>query len=370
MKPILFVVGTRPEAIKLMPIIRQMQSSNDLQPIVCLTGQHHSMVVPIFELFNVSADFTLNSMHPGQSLNTLLAKILEQLQPVLTGISPAAVVVQGDTTSTLAGAMSAFHQQIPLAHVEAGLRTGNPLKPFPEEVNRILVSRLARWHFAPTPLNRDNLLAEGVAGDSIYVTGNSGIDALLAIHHKNLQAAKPPCELPTKPFVVITAHRRENLGAGLQAICRATQTLASQFPHYDFVFPVHLNPEVQRVVPNFLGNLDNVQLVPPQPYEAFVWLLAHCRLIITDSGGIQEEAPSLGCPVIVTRDTTERSEALNSAATSTRPRVQLVGTNPQQIIKVAHEFLTEPLSRESSNPYGDGHAAQRIVAILERSLVG
>lgn len=370
MKSILFVVGTRPEAIKLIPVIHELQSSNNLRPVVCLTGQHHSMVVPIFELFNVSADFALNSMHPGQSLNSLLARILENLQPVLIEVSPAAVVVQGDTTSTLAGALAAFHHQIPLAHVEAGLRTGNPLKPFPEEVNRILVTRLARWHFAPTALNRDNLVAEGVASNSIYVTGNSGIDALLSVHNLNMNASKPPCILPSQPFVVVTAHRRENFGTGLQAICQATKTLASEFPNYHFVFPVHLNPEVQSVVLPSLKNLENVQLVQPQPYDAFVWLLAHCRLVITDSGGIQEEAPSLGCPVIVTRDSTERSETLASSDTSGKPRVQLVGANAQKIIKAAREFLSDPPSRDFSNPYGDGHAAKRIVAVLEQAIVG
>lgn len=372
MKRVGLVFGTRPEAIKMAPLVRAMTQHPDLQPVVCLTAQHRQMVDQVLQVFDLQPDVDLDLMQPGQTLADLTGRMLQRLGPALADLRLDAVLVQGDTTSTLCGALAAFYQQIPVGHVEAGLRTGDLQSPFPEEMNRVVTTRLADWHFAATPPNRDALLAEGVPPERVFVTGNTVIDALYLVRERiQRQAASPETaallERFPRPFVLITGHRRESFGGGMERICRALQTLSQRHPEVDWVYPVHLNPQVQRPVRETLGDRPNVHLLPPQGYEAFVALMCRSRLILTDSGGVQEEAPALGKPTLVMRDKTERTEGLGGG-------VRLVGTDADRIIAAAETLLTDPVEYNrmatAASPYGDGAAAVRIAEILASELCG
>jgi UDP-N-acetylglucosamine 2-epimerase (non-hydrolysing) len=367
MKQVFFVFGTRPEAIKLCPVIRHMRACHPgLAVKVCVTAQHRHMLDQVLRCFEIQPDYDLDLMTPGQTLAGITGRVLSALDPLLA--APGAcdmVVVQGDTTTTMAGALAAFYRHIPVAHVEAGLRTGDLTKPFPEELNRVVTGRLAALHFAPTEGSRRNLLQEGTPDRQIFVTGNSGIDAVLYVAGALEQGSLPPGEWPwldtTRKLVLVTAHRRESFGGGIERICEALATLARR-DDVQIVYPVHRNPNVLEPVSERLGNLPNVVLIDPLEYISFVDLMRRATLIVTDSGGIQEEAPSLGKPVLVMRESTERPEAVEAGT------VKLVGTDPEKIVGEACRLLDDAaeyarMSRVH-NPYGDGHASERIGAAI------
>jgi UDP-N-acetylglucosamine 2-epimerase (non-hydrolysing) len=366
----LVVFGTRPEAIKLAPLISELQAHAHIHNKICITGQHQQMLDPLLKLFHLSPDFNLKVMTDNQSLSSLTAKILTGLEPVLTQYKPDCVVVHGDTTTTLAASLAAYYHQIPIAHIEAGLRTSNLYLPWPEEANRKLAAGLAHWHFAPTEQARQNLLREGVSSKQIHVTGNTVIDALLDMKYKIDSQPQLRRALQqqfsflraNRKLILITAHRREQFGQGFERICEALATVARQFPDVDLIYPVHLNPNVQDPVMTLLTGLSNVFLLPPVDYPSFVYLMTLAYVIITDSGGVQEEAPSLGKPVLVMREHTERPEAVHSGA------AKLVGTDSDTILHYVRRLLTDvSFYQEMSqvqNPYGDGQAAQRITRIL------
>ena len=366
---VLSVFGTRPEAIKMAPVIRELAGDPFFESRVCVTGQHRQMLDQVLDLFALTPDHDLGVMRTDQDLYEVTARILLGLRDVLHAEQPELVLVQGDTTTCLAGALAAFYQRIPVAHVEAGLRTGNLAAPFPEEGNRAMTTRIASLHFAPTGRARQNLLAEGVDSADIHVTGNTVVDALFAVRQQQsaqgewtgFGSAAPVLE-SGQPFVLITGHRRENFGPGFERICTAIIELARCFPGIHFVYPVHLNPRVQEPVRLRLGRLDNVHLLAPLEYGPFVRAMDRALLILTDSGGVQEEAPSLGKPVLVMRETTERPEAVEAGT------VILVGTDPERIVSEATRLLTDSHHYQAmaarSNPYGDGRAAGRIRRIL------
>jgi UDP-N-acetylglucosamine 2-epimerase (non-hydrolysing) len=371
-------MGTRPEAIKLAPVIAALRGSPDLDCTVIATGQHREMLRQVTDQFRIRVDADLDVMRPNQTLAGLTSRLMDGIDRWLETARPAMALVQGDTTTVLVAALACFYRRIPIGHVEAGLRTGNIWSPFPEEVNRKLATPLADLHFAPTESARAALLREGVPDASITVTGNTVIDALLMELQIQRRLPRVRAEIdrdlaalvgpgwPTVPFVLITGHRRENFGSGLDQICQAIATLATRFPDYRFVYPVHLNPNVQHAVTRLLGQLPNVRLVPPQGYRTFVALMARCRLVLTDSGGVQEEAPSVGKPVLVMRDTTERPEGV-AAGTAL-----LTGPSAETIVRCAERLLTDANAYRSMatapNPYGDGHAAGRIVGRIRRFL--
>ena len=376
MKKVLLVFGTRPEAIKMAPLVLAFQEhSQEIEAKVCVTAQHREMLDQVLHIFDIVPDFDLNIMKPGQDLYDLTSNILLGMKEVLTQYKPDVVFVHGDTTTTIATAMSAFYQKIPVAHVEAGLRTGDIYSPWPEEGNRKLTSQITKFHFTPTDTSKENLLKENVDKDDIYVTGNTVIDALfwvLAKIEKNegLKAVlSDAIKLEFSAFgneerlVLITGHRRENFGQGFLDMCSAIKTLAEEHPDVHFVYPVHLNPNVQKPVLELLSGINNVYLIAPLDYEPFVYLMSKSYLILTDSGGIQEEAPSLGKPVLVMRDTTERPEAVEAGT------VKLVGTNPSTIINEVNKLLKDTSLYESMsqahNPYGDGKACQKIVNLIK-----
>lgn len=366
-------IGTRPEAIKMAPVIRALEAAEDFEPIVISTGQHKEMLQQVVDLFQITVHHSLSVMQPNQTLAGLTSRLVLAIDEKLAEIQPDFSLVQGDTTTVLCGALCSFYRGIPVGHVEAGLRTGNLKAPFPEEANRVLAGRLMTLHFPPTTLSRQNLLEEKVPEKSITVTGNTVIDALhmeLERQERTKDGEKILAELsqligrgfPEKRFVLITGHRRENFGGGFDEICTALGDLARRFPDHQFVYPVHLNPNVQRPVFERLGGLDNVILIEPQPYSSFVALMNKSHVILTDSGGVQEEAPSLGKPVLVMRDTTERPEGLEAGT------VKLVGAHAHKIIAEVSELLSDEGAylkmSEATNPYGDGKAAARIVAAL------
>ena len=376
-KKISVIFGTRPEAIKLAPVILALKADQTFDCQVCVTAQHRQMLDQVMDIFSIKADCDLDLMKPDQTLAGLTARAVEGLDRYLARAKPDAVLVQGDTTTVFCGALAAFYQRIPVGHVEAGLRTGNLYSPWPEEANRILTSRLARWHFAPTAVSRQNLLAENVPHESIYVTGNTVIDAL-SLAQERLRAAdlyieglpeflQPRTPLGQPRVVLITGHRRENFGAGFESICLAIAELARRYPQVHFVYPVHLNPRVREPVERLLGCLEsvNVHLVEPLDYLPFIGLMSRADIVLTDSGGVQEEAPSLGKPVLVMRDTTERPEAVEAGT------VRLVGTALEKIVNGVSELLDSDTSYKAMaraiNPYGDGKSAQRIVDILKGS---
>ena len=352
-KKISCVFGTRPEAVKLCPVVLALRARPEVETRVCVTAQHRQMLDQVLEVFGVTPDADLNLMLPNQTLAGLTARAVAAVDAYLARERPDLILVQGDTTTVFAAALAAFYRQVAVGHVEAGLRTGNKLSPFPEELNRVMTSRIADWHFAPTEGARQNLLAEGVDPARIFVTGNTVIDALqLALARMS----------DGRPLVLITGHRRESFGAGFESICRAIATLADRFPETAFVYPVHLNPNVREPVFRLLGRRANVHLIEPLSYLPFVALLDRCTLALTDSGGVQEEAPSLGKPVLVMRDTTERPEAVAAGL------ARLVGSDAERIVAEVSSLLTDRAAYAAMvgkvNPYGDGHASERIVAAL------
>lgn len=376
MKRLLLVFGTRPEAIKMAPLVHEFKKHPDqFETKVCVTGQHREMLDQVLELFQITPDVDLNIMKSGQDLYDVTSRVLLGMRDVLDALKPDVVFVHGDTTTSSATALAAFYRQIPVAHVEAGLRTGNIYSPWPEEMNRLITGRIATYHFAPTPLSKQNLLKENVDPQHILVTGNTVIDALhwvvkkiqaelglkSSLHENILRFGYDTNRLNEgKRLVLITGHRRENFGEGFLNICHAIKNLAQRYPEVDYVYPVHLNPNVRKPVMEILGGgIDNIYLIDPLPYLEFVYLMEQSYLILTDSGGIQEEAPGLGKPVLVMRDTTERPEAVEAGT------VLMVGTDKERIEKMVSRLL-EDYSFYSSmsdaiNPYGDGHACERIV---------
>jgi len=369
MVKVLTVFGTRPEAIKMAPVIHTLGNKLDVK--VCVTAQHREMLDQVLDLFEITPDYDLNIMKPGQDLFDVTSNVLLKIKEVLQSESPDVVLVHGDTTTSMAVAMAAFYLQIPIGHVEAGLRTNNINSPFPEEFNRQLTSRIATFHFVPTEVARQNLLDEKVQDEDIYITGNTVIDALLSIVKKarNTNFSKSILKDATflnknnnSRIILVTGHRRENFGQGFEDICHALYDIAIENPNVNIVYPVHLNPNVREPVNRILSNVDNVFLIEPMEYLTFVKLMDLSYLILTDSGGIQEEAPSLGKPVLVMRDTTERPEALEAGT------VKLVGTNKEVIVKMVKKLLNdkkfyERMSR-SHNPYGNGNASNMICNLL------
>ena len=376
MKKILLVFGTRPEAIKMAPLVKKLQEMpKAFQTIVCVTGQHREMLDQVLRLFDITPDYDLNIMKPNQDLYDITSRILLGMRDVLREVQPDIVLVHGDTTTSMAAALAAFYQQIPVGHVEAGLRTGNIYSPWPEEMNRLITGRITTYHFSPTPLAKENLLKEGVKAEQIIVTGNTVIDALQMVVGKLREDTALATEVANRisemgydvlrldgnrRMVLITGHRRENFGEGFLNICHAIKHLAEQYPDVDFVYPMHLNPNVRKPVLEILGEgAENVFLIEPLDYLPFVYMMQHSTLILTDSGGVQEEAPGLGKPVLVMRDTTERPEAVDAGT------VVLVGTNREKIEQGVSMLLEDAETyrrmSEAVNPYGDGHACERIV---------
>jgi UDP-N-acetylglucosamine 2-epimerase (non-hydrolysing) len=374
-KKIMLVFGTRPEAIKMAPLYHALKKRADLfETQVCVTAQHRQMLDQVLRVFDVKADIDLDLMKAGQDLFDVTASVLLGMREVLKSERPDFLLVHGDTTTTLASAIAGFYAGVSVGHIEAGLRTHNLYAPFPEEFNRQVASKVTKWHFAPTDLSRQNLLNDGVPDIQISVTGNTVIDALFwvldriesdALRKANISKfleERLPFSWKQDRFVLITGHRRENFGDGFMQICEALRELATQYPDVNFVYPVHLNPNVQEPVKLMLIGLSNVHLIDPLDYEPFVYLLKHCYLVLTDSGGIQEEAPSLGKPVLVMREVTERPEAIDAGT------VRLVGANRARIVANVSELIENETSYKkmshAHNPYGDGRACGRIIDIL------
>ncbi|WOZ77330.1 non-hydrolyzing UDP-N-acetylglucosamine 2-epimerase [Kosakonia sacchari] len=372
---VLTVFGTRPEAIKMAPLVHALAKDPDFEARVCVTAQHREMLDQVLTLFSIVPDYDLNIMRPGQGLTEITCGILEGLKPILESFRPDVVLVHGDTTTTIAASLAAFYQRIPVGHVEAGLRTGDLSSPWPEEANRTLTGHLAMYHFAPTENSRLNLRRENVADNRIFVTGNTVIDALFWVRDSVMNspsryeelAARYPFLDRDKKLILVTGHRRESFGLGFEQICHALADIAAQHDDVQIVYPVHLNPNVSEPVNRILGHVENVTLIEPQDYLPFLWLMNHAWLILTDSGGIQEEAPSLGKPVLVMRDTTERPEAVDAGT------VKLVGTDRQRIVEEVSHLLHDndawqAMSR-AHNPYGDGLACGRILHALKNNRV-
>ena len=372
---VLTVFGTRPEAIKMAPLVHALAIDPFFEAKVCVTAQHREMLDQVLKLFSIVPDYDLNIMQPGQGLTEITCRILEGLKPILAEFKPDVVLVHGDTTTTLATSLAAFYQRIPVGHVEAGLRTGDLYSPWPEEANRTLTGHLAMYHFSPTETSRQNLLRENVADSRIFITGNTVIDALLWVRDQVMSsdtlrselAANYPFIDPDKKMILVTGHRRESFGRGFEEIGHALADIATTHQDIQIVYPVHLNPNVREPVNRILGHVKNVILIDPQEYLPFVWLMNHAWLILTDSGGIQEEAPSLGKPVLVMRDTTERPEAVTAGT------VCLVGTDKQRIVEEVTRLLKDEneyqaMSR-AHNPYGDGQACSRILEALKNNRI-
>ncbi|WP_341770855.1 non-hydrolyzing UDP-N-acetylglucosamine 2-epimerase [Burkholderia ambifaria] len=367
MMKILTVFGTRPEAIKMAPLVHALRGRSGVDCRVCVTAQHRQMLDQVLELFEIKPDYDLNLMKAGQTLQSITCDIVNEITPVLASYRPDYMLVHGDTTTTFASALAAFYLKIKVGHVEAGLRSGDMHSPWPEEGNRKLTGQLADIHFAPTEASRENLVAERVRDEDIIVTGNTVIDALLSVtrrleHDEALQRQMRdtfPALAGGRRMVLVTAHRRENFGEGIRNICQAIRQLAAHYTDVDFVYPVHLNPQVKQPAEEILSGISNVHLLAPQDYLPFVYLMSRAALILTDSGGIQEEAPSLGKPVLVMRDTTERPEAVAAGT------VRLVGSDSSRIVEACRQLLDDPVRYEemarAHNPYGDGRACERIV---------
>lgn len=367
----LIVFGTRPEAIKMAPLVKEFQKELSFETKVCVTAQHREMLDQVLSFFDITPDYDLNLMKPDQNLYSLTADIITGLKPVLEDFNPDYVYVHGDTTTTMATSIAGFYSGAKVCHVEAGLRTHNKRSPFPEEINRQVAGRIADYHFAPTEQSKCNLLAENTREEDILVTGNTVIDALLYssdkvknIENKAINSLKASID-PSKKIILVTGHRRENHGQGFINICEALKEIASTNPDVQIIYPVHLNPNVKEPVYEILSKVDNIILIEPLAYPAFVWLMNQSYMIITDSGGVQEEAPSLGKPVLVMRDTTERPEAVDVGT------VILVGTNKDKIVSEAQSLLNDKeryqSMRELHNPYGDGTACQRIVNFIKNN---
>lgn len=374
MKKILLVFGTRPEAIKMAPLVKALQKDTDhFETRVCVTAQHRQMLDQVLEVFDITPEYDLNIMAPNQDLYDITTKVLMGLRDVLKDFHPDTVLVHGDTTTSMAASLAAFYMQIPVGHVEAGLRTYNMLSPWPEEMNRQVTDRICTYYFAPTVQSKQNLLQENIDEKKIFVTGNTVIDALLmavdiisstpGVEEKMAQELREKgYVVGEREYILVTGHRRENFGEGFLHICKAIKELASLHPEMDIVYPVHLNPNVQKPVYELLSGLNNVYLISPLDYLPFIYAMQHSTLLLTDSGGVQEEAPSLGKPVLVMRDTTERPEAVEAGT------VKLVGTNAEAIVSNVTALLNDKdlykRMSETHNPYGDGHACQRIMAAL------
>lgn len=376
MKKILFLFGTRPEAIKMAPLVLYFSKHNTEFTIrTCITAQHREMLDQVLQLFKITPEFDLNIMKPGQDLYDITSSILLRIKSVFNEFQPDLVLVHGDTTTSFVGSLAAYYQQIPVGHVEAGLRTYDIYSPFPEEINRQLTSRIAKYHFAPTQRNREALLNEGVSDENIVVTGNTVIDALLLVVNKIennptlLNAIKSRVsisgyDVSDRKFILVTGHRRENFGQAFLNICEALREIAHQNPDIDIVYPVHLNPNVRTPVLKLLSGINNIFLVDPMDYESFVFLMSRSYIILTDSGGIQEEAPSLGKPVLVMRNTTERQEAVEAGT------VVLVGTDKSKIVsetmRLLHDEGEYGKIQKCRNPYGDGNASAHIYEYIQR----
>ena len=381
---VLFVFGTRPEAIKMAPVIQEMEAeSSRFKVVVCVTAQHREMLDQVLELFSIEPDYDLDLMTKGQTLHNLTASVLLGVTGVLEKERPDVVFVQGDTTTTLAAAQAAFYLKIPVGHIEAGLRTGNRYSPFPEEINRRLTSVMSDFHFPPTEGAKANLIAEGYDESSIYVTGNTVIDALMAVVRVQGERDRRPelreyfqekwnialtDDTDKLKLILVTGHRRESFGGGFKKICKALRILAGNNPDIQIVYPVHLNPNVQEPVYSILGDVGNIHLIPPLDYEPFVFLMSQSNIILTDSGGIQEEAPSLGVPVLVMRDTSERPEGIEAGS------ARLVGTDIEVIVAETQKLLdnNDEYKRMANavNPYGDGNSSKRIVEIISEQFGG
>ncbi|PMM62551.1 UDP-N-acetylglucosamine 2-epimerase [Vibrio lentus] len=371
-KKVLTVFGTRPEAIKMAPLVHALAADERFEAKCCVTAQHREMLDQVLELFEITPDYDLNLMKSGQTLNDVSARILLELKPVLQEFKPDVVLVHGDTATTFAASLAAYYEQIAVGHVEAGLRTGNIYSPWPEEGNRRLTGALTRYHFAPTQNSKENLLKENFNPDNIDVTGNTVIDALLLVKDKidanqNLSielSAQFPFLREDKKLVLVTGHRRESFGGGFERICEALALTAQKYPEVQIVYPMHLNPNVREPVNRILAGIENIYLIEPQQYLPFIYLMNRAYIILTDSGGIQEEAPSLGKPVLVMRDTTERPEAVEAGT------VKLVGTDVHEITSNLSELLLDEKAYQAMsfahNPYGDGKACQRILDVLAK----
>jgi UDP-N-acetylglucosamine 2-epimerase (non-hydrolysing) len=372
-------MGTRPEAIKMAPVIKALEANPDLEPIVVSTGQHKEMLKQVVDLFDLKVDHDLEVMQPNQTLASLTSRLMARIDTVFDKIQPDFALVQGDTTTVLVAALACFYRRIPIGHVEAGLRTGNIYSPFPEEANRKLATPLVTLHFPPTAFGQKNLIDEGIDDGSIFVTGNTVIDAL----HLEVERQKDPglkkqirADLASEigddwdqsPYVLITGHRRENFGGGFEQICDALVLLADKYPGHNFIYPVHLNPNVQTIVHEKLGGRPNIRLTGPKDYRLFVALMNASHIVLTDSGGVQEEAPGLGKPVLVMRDTTERPEGVDAGT------VQLIGANRDKIVAHVSELIDDPAAyrrmSEAQNPYGDGQASPRICRAIREYLAG
>ena len=372
---VMSVFGTRPEAIKMSPILLELERAPGIESVVCVSAQHREMLDQVLDIFDIKPDYDLELMKPGQDLYDITTRVLTGMRDVLREAKPDVVLVHGDTTTCFAAGLAAFYEGIKVGHIEAGLRTGDMSSPFPEEANRSLVGKLANYHFAPTETARNNLLIENIDPTTIYVTGNTVIDALLMVrdkteilpenHWRSVFGNELFREITDKnrKLILITGHRRENFGQGFIDLCTAIKKLAQKHPDWLLIYPVHLNPSVQQPVKEMLSGLSNVELMGPQQYLPFVWLMNQCDLILTDSGGIQEEGPSLGKPVLVMRNVTERPEAVDAGT------VRLVGTNVEKIIEGVEEvLLNESVFKKMStatNPYGDGQSSRRIIDVLE-----
>lgn len=384
MKKILIVFGTRPEAIKMAPVVKKFQKYPEQFLVkVCVTAQHREMLDQVLDVFEIRPDYDLNIMRADQDLYDITSRILSDIKTVLSDFHPDVVLVHGDTTTAFASALAAFYRQIPVGHVEAGLRTNDIYSPWPEEINRQLISRIASFHFAPTPAAKNNLLAESVAEDRIFVTGNTVVDALLIAVDKikNSQELRlqvksvlrecfedEPEGIITSKYILVTGHRRENFGEGFVRICEALKEIALKQPDIKIIYPVHLNPNVQKPVFEMLEGINNIRLIKPLSYLPFIYLLEHAHFVLTDSGGIQEEAPGLGKPVLVMRETTERPEAVSAGT------VKLVGADRELIVRESLRLLTDATAyanmANAHNPYGDGHASSRIVKAFHASFGG
>lgn len=368
-KKVLLVFGTRPEAIKMAPLILELQKrSKRLHPVVCVTAQHRHMLDQVLKFFGIQVDYDLDLMKPDQTLTDITSAALKGVEAVLLQERPDVLLVQGDTTTAFAAALAAFYQKIPVGHVEAGLRSGNKYSPYPEEINRVLISRVANFHFAPTASAATRLAGEGVASN-VYVTGNTVIDALLlGLNKLNRQEAgkmekQIPNYDPGRRIILVTGHRRESFGREFEQICHALKTITENHPDVQIVYPVHLNPRVREPVSRILGRVAGISLIEPVDYETMIWLMSRCFLVLTDSGGIQEEAPSLGKPVLVMRKVTERQEGIDAGT------ARLVGTETADIVRAAEQLMSDPGAYQAMsraiNPYGDGHASERIADLLE-----
>lgn len=370
-KNVMIVVGTRPEAIKMAPVVlRLREHAPHLSAVVVATAQHRQLLDQVLDVFEIRPDHDLNAMEDDQSLDQLVSRCVTRLSRVIRSERPDLLLTQGDTTTTFSAALAAFYCGVPVGHVEAGLRSGDRHSPYPEEINRKLATTLADLHFSPTERNRQNLLNEGIRPQAVFVTGNTVVDALFWVR-KRIRAKR--IEIQSHPaldfegrIILVTTHRRESFGSGLESICAGLKRIAERNPNVRIIHPVHLNPHVREPVNRILGKVPNLYLLEPVDYEAFVWLMERCYFIISDSGGIQEEAPSLGKPVLVTREVTERPEAVEIGAT------KVVGTDPGRLVAESEKLLREPHSYRAmvpvSNPYGDGRASERIVGIVSSYL--